>query len=124
MNREDIEKLKAIPVLKPRHTELGGGGKDEDGVIIMPYPLYDDEVYDWMKAVGDTGLTDHDYLEHMEALRDKPVDTLTAEEIMTWFTYYLRGERFCDGLIAGALESGELEALGNRLRELIDGSID
>lgn len=120
MTQEDKKKLSAIPVLKPRHIEWGGGNKTEDGVIIMPYPIYDDEIYDWMKAVEETGLMDHDYLDHMEALKDKPVDTLTAEEIMTRFTYYLRGERFCDGTIAAAVERGEIEALGTRLQELLE----
>ena len=40
------------------------------------------------------------------------------DELRTVITHYIRGERFCDGLIAGAVEDGTLLKVLMRVREL------
>lgn len=79
-----------------------------------PYPIYDDEIY---RALGMLR-TDSNYLRNWEKIEEKPIEEMTRKEVATMLTFIIRGERFCDGHIAGYVESGELLRLMLRLREL------
>ena len=112
------EKCRKLPVLKTRTVEWGGGKKQPDGSITWPFPIYGPEVDEWIRLMYELELTDHDYMEHFEAIKAKSVEKMTRDEVLSYMTYLIRGERFCDGLIAGALRDGTLEALSVRLRQL------
>lgn len=84
-------------------------------VEFNPYPLYDEEV---MKAL-DLLESDTKYLSNHEKIADKPIGEMNKKEIATMLTFISRGERFCDGHIAGFVESGDLLKLMIRLRELL-----
>lgn len=85
-----------------------------DHVECDPYPVYDKEVY---QALGMLSV-DHNYAKHYEKLERKPIEEMNCKEIATVLTFIVRGERFCDGHIAGYVESGDLLRLMLRLREL------
>ena len=104
-----------------RKIEWGGGnviGKTEDGKDIRqwPYPIYPDGLFESLcELIG----TDKNYIENYEKL-NRPIDygTLNLEELRTVITHYVRGERFCDGLLAGALEDGTLLKVLERIKEV------
>lgn len=54
----------------------------------------------------------------------RAVAEASAEQLAKLLTLYIRGDRFCDGALAGAFESGLLSAIVNRAAALIaiDGS--
>ena len=99
---------------------IGGNviDKTEDGKDITqwPYPIYPDGFYE---SLYDLMELDQDYIENYEKL-DVPIDyeNLSMDELRTVITHYVRGERFCDGLIAGAIEDGALLKILLRIREL------
>lgn len=72
----------------------------------------------WHEALYDLNLTDKNYYNNYEKIKNKPIDELTRDEILTRMTYLVRAERFCDGVIEEALNDGTLEALSVRLYEL------
>lgn len=65
---------------------------------------------------------DMDYLKHTSGKNIKEVEkdiaTMTLDEVKTWLTWILRGERFCDGLFETCIDDGTLLALLQRGRDL------
>lgn len=104
--------MKDLEILKAAADYL----KDQPKVVFDPYPDYDERV---MNALG-TLKSDTDYLEHHANLEDKPIETLNLTELATIYTFIQRGERFCDGYIAGVIEDGSLLQLVNRHIELLE----
>lgn len=80
-----------------------------------PYPVYPAEVYQALEALK----LDEKYQANYEKLKGKAIGEMNKKEIATMLTFIARGERFCDGHIAGYVESGELLQLLMRLRELM-----
>ena len=118
MNSKDInEKCRQLPVLTARTVEMGGG-ETRDGIMQLPYPVYDAETERWIKALYEFDLTDKNYIDNIKKIEGKPIEELTRDEVLTRMTWLVRGERFCDGLIAEWLEDGSLEALCRRLQDL------
>lgn len=85
-----------------------------DHVECDPYPVYDEEID---MALGMLK-TDFNYGKNYEKIGRKPIEEMNIKEIATVLTFITRGERFCDGHIAGYVESGELLRLMLRLRDL------
>ena len=111
------ERCQKLPLVKT-HRNPWGGGLQEDGTLQFPFPIYSKSVHDWIKALYDLDLTDRDYYDHFEKIKEKHVEELTRDEILTRMTYLVRAERFCDGVIEEALNDGTLEALSVRLHEI------
>lgn len=82
-----------------------------------PWPRYNGAVL----GALDT-LTDLNYFENRERLGDKDPGSMSLEDIATMYTFIRRGERFCDGHIAGYIEDGTLLLLVRRHLELLTGS--
>lgn len=83
-------------------------------VEFTPYPNYAPEV---IKAL-DMLEPDYNYLTNFEKMKNKEIEELERKEIATYLTFISRGERFCDGHIAGYVESGKLLELMLRLKEI------
>lgn len=107
-----------MPILKSRHTEWRPSQKLENGSMTMPYPIYEEDVFEFIEKIYQLELTDIKYRDNFILIKDKELDQLNIDEILTYLTYYVRGERFCDGLIARGLKEGTLEKLTTRLRKL------
>lgn len=113
----DRDKLKAgIDVLcrirKIEWTPM----KENDGVITLAYPIYPKE----LDCVFDILEPDYHYTENVASWREQPIPSeMTARQIKTMLTWIERGERFCDGNIAGEVDSGRLLKLLLRLDDLL-----
>ena len=108
-------------VKNTERIKWGGGNvidKTEDGKDILqwPYPIYPDGM---LESLVELVEPDKNYIENYEKLGG-PIDyeNLNMDELRTVITHYIRGERFCDGLIAGAVEDGTLLKVLMRIREL------
>jgi hypothetical protein len=111
------EKCQMLPLIKTQKSKWVGGSQP-DGTSHFSFPVYSKPVEDWIHALYELKLTDKNYYENMEKIKDKPIDQLTRDEILTRMTYLIRAERFCDGTIEAALNNGTLEALSTRLHEI------
>ena len=109
------ENSKKLPKLKSQKVEWKPPKKREDGVIEIGYPLYSEEVQDWIRKFYDLQLVDKNYLDNLRIYKYKKIEELSLEETLSYLTWIIRGERFCDGCIASALEDGTIEKLVNNL---------
>ncbi|NHN35404.1 DUF6508 domain-containing protein [Paenibacillus agricola] len=102
------------------------GKRDENGVYTMPYPIYDDRLKEFIQAVYDSDLMMNHYLNYIKKIGSvsdivrgindvEDMDTLRA-----FLTYFVRQERFCDGLWAKAAEDKIFLQILLKLRELTD----
>jgi hypothetical protein len=93
---------------------------DERPVMQMPYPVYSDAVDRLRRALSEAGLVvpfdwmAWDGLQRYEAGRG--LSTAPVADAVRVVTATMRGERFCDGAIEGALRDGLLPAALDRLR--------
>ena len=108
------ENSKKLPKLKTQKVTWKAP-KEKDGVISLGYPIYSTEVDNWIKKFYDLKLADHNYLDNYEIYRSKKISDLTLEETLSYITFIIRGERFCDGHIASFLEDGTIEQLCKNL---------
>ncbi|MBA9088228.1 hypothetical protein FHR92_004724 [Fontibacillus solani] len=85
--------------------------KSESGTYTLGYPIYDDRLLMFIKAVNDSGITVQDYRSKLNGIFDKkePIkmidnmnDLITVKAMLT---YYVRAERFGDGSWAFAAEN-------------------
>ena len=111
------ENAKKLPKLKSRKVEWQKSKQRSDNVIELGYPIYDKEVENWIHEFYRLKLTDFNYLENFEIYKHKEIEKLSLEETLSYITFIIRGERFCDGHIASALENGMIEKLCNNLKE-------
>lgn len=101
----------------------GGGNKTPDGAVIIPFPIYEDDVRVFFQLAGQPWWTDFRYEPRRayELLRDDAfIETCSLDDVRTMLTYCVRGERFGDGLWAHMLETGRVVALLRRLQVLRD----
>ena len=113
------------------------GAKKHKGTIDDPIPWphisYSENVIKMEKAIynfhdanPDYGLKDYMDILGSYGYTDIKVDTIDVSEmddrcLMALFMALIRGERFCDGLILGALEAGAVQRWLARLREVVYG---
>ncbi len=109
------ENAKKLPKLKSRKVEWKEPRKIEGGVIVLGYPLYDDEVNNWVDEFYRLKLSDYNYLDNVRIYKYKKIEELSLEETLSYITFIIRGERFGDGNIASYLEDGTIEKLCNNL---------
>lgn len=113
------ENAKKLPKLKSRKVEWQKSKQRSNNVIELGYPLYDKEVENWIEEFYRLKLTDFNYIENFEIYKYKEIKKLSLEEALSYITFIIRGERFCDGHIASALENGTIEQLCNNLKKNI-----
>lgn len=97
------------------------GGLRDDGLLVGPYPEYEDDVLEFYMLAGQPCWSDFDYKprEAARMLADEEfISQCSLEDIKTMLTYCVRGERFSDGHWAIMLTSGRVVALLNRLNAL------
>jgi len=123
---QDIEELVAflprlyadgfVPVIRWR-----GGTPNEDGVLTMPWPEYDEVVEQFFRAASRECWRNYGYSPG-EAARmlatEGLIEAADLAQIKTMLTYCVRGERFCDGHWGAMIEEGYIRRLLQRLAEL------
>lgn len=92
-------------------------GEGDGGALMLGYPCYPEELSDIFNLLGH----DRDYRQQMKNWPPKlyPTD-MDVWQIRTALTYFQRAERFCDGIIAEALEDRTLLKLLLRLDDLLN----
>ena len=88
--------------------------RKEENIIHLGHIQYDFSIYDLVNKLG----PDYDYKKNIELVRQKQIAELTLSEIATYFTWLMRSERFCDGLIASYIDNGTFAQLLVRLIDL------
>lgn len=138
---EDLAKTLEKPYIEPlykyieyfnsSHDYKSGGGKQKDGTIQFPYPIYDNELESFINDCYMLGVIDTNYgatikkynLEQNSELKNE-IDLANMELLLAILTCYVRGERFCDGMWAKAVKDGVFLSLLNRLKELSEMMVD
>jgi ribA/ribD-fused uncharacterized protein len=98
----------------------GGGTKQPDGAITMPWPEYAPVVTQFFAAASQPCWCDYDYRpdEAARMLQDaNGIANASLAQIKTLLTYCVRGERFCDGHWAAMIEQGHIRRLLQRLMD-------
>lgn len=108
---------------KPGRTfaKWGDVEKNADGSISLPFPVYDDDVEDFFRLVGQHGWIDSNYKpeEAGRMLADEDfIKRASPEQVRSMLTYCVRGERFCDGLRESLLIGGQIVLLLRRLEAI------
>lgn len=131
----DLEKLSALAAFLPRIDapdfspgEWRGGERDNDGTIQMPWFCASDVVNDFVKTAYDLGWVTNfdwpDWIQTAEArhLRDDPaaLETASPAQLAKLLTVIIRQDRFSEGAIAEAFDSGLLRSILVRAKVLSD----
>jgi len=98
--------------------EWFGGVKNEEGVIQLPYPDYEEAVIDFFRLVSKDCWLDYQYIPHKARQgleNEKFVSSASLDEIKTLLTYCVRGERFCDGHWGAMIEQSYVRQILDRL---------
>jgi hypothetical protein len=89
-----------------------------------PYTEYDTQFDNFIKDVYQSNILDTNYLEHLEPylkenrnIKDL-IPIADIELLLAIFTYYIRQERFCEGLWLGAIGDKVFLSILNRLNSL------
>lgn len=132
MPRRDVSAIVAfLPELELPGFVAGtwqGGKPDADGAIQMPWFEYSPRAETLLRAVNAAGFVyPFDWMAWLDGpegipLRDEPgrIERATEEELARLLTAIVRGDRFTEGNIAGAIESGVLVRIVRRLKALQD----
>ena len=111
-----VRTLKKIEWISSRST--GERTKDGTEIFTMPYPIYPDGVIDALRLLG----SDVNYLKYVDKLRSKDISRMSLTDLRRLFTYYLRGERFCDRLIVEFVEDGLMLKALERTQQIAEAN--
>ena len=116
--------LELLPALEAEGFEAApswGGGERSPGVFQMSYPKYCEEIQRFIELAHDPAIVDRDYVDKSVGSRFGRVgfiEQASLDEVKSMLTFMVRGERFCDGHIAGLFDEGHVVAVLQRLRQL------
>ena len=121
-----------LPVLEAPGFSAGrwqGGDADEQGVIHMPWFEYDERIAGWPGACegGTLIVMGFDWMTWLgtpeaQALSADPVaiERASSADLARLVTAIVRGDRFSEGNLAGAIERGFVAAICRRAAALLD----
>lgn len=101
-------------------------GQNKDGVIELGYVEYSDEVLKFIDMIYGTGfIFNGDYLDwrtkdfySVEDIKQVIKNSNNIDTLRKILTYYIRGDRFCEGMIAGSIENKIFLDILLRVKEL------
>ncbi|KAJ7241275.1 hypothetical protein C8J57DRAFT_1726765 [Mycena rebaudengoi] len=104
----------------------GGSERLDNGAISFPYHVDSEGERAFKKLAWDNGWmleTDQDIMAWQSSPRGQQLFAITAldatkHELQLIITWLLRGERFCEGLVASHMESGLVEGILCRMQVL------
>lgn len=103
-----------------------GGQRGTDGSFVLAWPLYESTVNDTIRLLYDLSIVGpRDWVRWRRTQGDRAEDprriaSADLDDTLHLLTSIVRGERFADGTIAAAIESGVLLLALDRLLELVD----
>jgi hypothetical protein len=121
-NKDEIDELiQFLPRLYSEcftPTKKWSGGVEKDGVITMTYPVYEQEVDEFIRVASKECWCDYQYVPE-EAARmlenEQFIENASLSELKTMLTFCVRGERFRDGHMEAMIEKGKIRSILNRL---------
>ena len=125
--RKDIEELVAF--LPRLYRDASGpvkrweiGGPENPAPLAFPWPEYDETVRRFVdRIVSQECWMDHDYDPEVaqRLIADEAhIRTATISQIRVLLTYFVRGERFCEGWWGGMIRDGHVRRILERLDEI------
>lgn len=103
------------------------GGVNEEGVITMPYPEYEQVVGRFFRAASKKWWMDKRNQPETAAamlMDERALLDAVINDIRSMLTYCVRGERFCDGHWAAMIEGGHVCRLLRRLASVSGVDVD
>lgn len=98
-----------------------GGNKNAEGIIHMPWPVYDTLVEEFIRVASGEGWLDFGYHpeEAYEMLKnEEAIKSADLAKIKMMLTFIVRGERFSDGYWGSMIEGGYVRRLLEKLEQL------
>lgn len=95
--------------------------RTRDGLLIFPWPEYDELVEEFFSAASRDEWLDCNYVPEeawVMLANDDTVSTATLPQVKAMLTYCVRGERFCDGHWGAMIEGGHIRRLLERLETI------
>jgi len=103
-----------------------GTRKSENDEFTMSYPVYDDELTEFIQDVYDSGIMMENYLDYLQSKFGSNNDMNTIipkadfETLRALLTYLVRQERFCNGMWGAAAEDKRFLNILLRLKTYVD----
>jgi hypothetical protein len=129
-NAEIIENINALLPFLPEFSQTGNdfmtwcsAGPRSDGIGTLPYPDYAPIVDQFRQLVSQDFWCDYHYQSaEVDAMLSDETSIAIAslDQIKSMLTYFVRGERFCDGLQNRLIREGKIAAILRRLQVLRD----
>ena len=107
------------------HVKWKGADRTDDGALVLPWPDYDVAVRAMVSLLYDLGvIAERNWPDWARANGEDAGDHrwiagASLDDTVMLLTTIVRQERFVDGAIAAALESGQLGAALDRLLQLV-----
>lgn len=95
----------------------------KSGVVQLGFIQYDDGVQNFINDLYEEDMLDTRYFEHLELYKtkiDAPSDLIPTADLpllKSILTFYVRGEKYSDGVWANAIDEGVFLAILQRLKE-------
>jgi len=106
-------------------VQWSGGKTSPEGVITMPFPSYNEQISAFINTIYALDILDKEYMTtiqscsiHTPEQLDSALNNADEKLAIALLTYYVRQERFCDGLWATAIRENIFLRIIERLREL------
>jgi hypothetical protein len=100
-------------------------GESRSGVVQLGFIQYDDGVQQFINDLYEADMLDPQYFDHLEKYKSKidaPADlipTADLELLKSILTFYVRGEKYSDGVWASAIDEGVFLAILQRLEDIV-----
>jgi hypothetical protein len=97
-----------------------GGKEDDQGIIHLPYPIYNKLVEEFIQAASSECWQDYSYhpeIAYVMLKDDDVIKSADLSQIKTMLTFIVRGERFSDGHWGDMIRRGYVRKLLERLSE-------
>jgi Family of unknown function (DUF6508) len=129
-NAEIIENINALLPFLPEFSQTEkdfvtwrSATPRSDGISTLPYPDYAPIVDQFRQLVSQEFWCDYHYqMAEVDAMLcdETSIPIASLEQVKSMLTYFVSGERFCDGLQNRMIREGKIAAILQRLQVLRD----
>lgn len=96
------------------------------GVVQLGFVQYEEGVQNFINDLYEVDMLDPQYFEHLEMYKtkiDAPADLIPTADfdlLKSILTFYVRGEKYSDGVWTNAIDEGVFLAILKRLQEFVN----
>ncbi len=116
----EVERCRKLNILTDEDIPTWGRSEQDRDTIVLAFPNYNENVMEWIKQMYTFNLVDLNYQDNYNKIKNKGLNELSIDEILTMFTCYIRGEHFGEGIICEGIKDGTLVKLSKLLKELCE----